>query len=218
MYDLTEELEFIWDWLEEQNPDPDLYNFNSYNPGLSHEQIVNLSKRLPFELPEELFQLYSWKNGVDDAPSCSRKPLSSPFLFISQVRGGTSLEFYPLEDAIHMYKLMQRDWAADYRSSEPDGFRDKKLFPIAGFEFREHLYVDTSQNPAPVVLLDVEWPFGPVRTYKSLTALISTMAECCEMGAYQIIPITSRDESYFRVKINEEKRALEDEIFSKYNS
>ncbi len=229
MPSLTEELEFIWDWLENLNPDPERYNFNLYSPGLSHEQIAHLSRRLPFELPDELFQLYGWRNGVDhsnDHPSYSRKYLGDPFLFTNPVPGGSSsLEFYSLQDAIYMYSKLKRNPRFHRGLNSPflredlqSGFWNKGLFPIAGFEFVEHLYADISQNPAPVIQVDRDGPFNPDRTYKSLNTLIYTIAECCRMSVYHIVPSVGYGENYVCIKVNKKKITLENEIFEKYNA
>ncbi len=37
------------------------------NPGLTRQQIIQQSIALSFAPPEEIFQLYEWHNGVDEA-------------------------------------------------------------------------------------------------------------------------------------------------------
>lgn len=50
-------------WLREHRPE----YYAELQPGLSREQIAAAERRLDFELPEALVQLYLWKDGqVDD--------------------------------------------------------------------------------------------------------------------------------------------------------
>jgi cell wall assembly regulator SMI1 len=209
---LIEELQFIWGWLGEINPDPDLYDFQCYRPGLSHEKIAWLTKDLPFTLPEELYQLYQWKDGVDDRHGY----LNDTFLFKDQVYYSTSLDFYPLKTAIQIYqRLSQLGQSIKGTAFE---FWNDNWFPIAGFEGDTYLYIDCNSNPSPVVQWHAENTPAIARTYKSLTAMISVIAECCEMDVYQIIPNEYAGEDHVRIVIDETKRGLENEIFQKYNT
>ncbi|MEH2146307.1 hypothetical protein [Nostoc sp.] len=53
MSELTDELDYIWGWLQSTNLDVDCYN-----PGLTHQQIDQIVKDLPFKLSDEVYELY----------------------------------------------------------------------------------------------------------------------------------------------------------------
>jgi cell wall assembly regulator SMI1 len=212
MCTLMEELQYIWDWLEEINPDPSLYNFRCYQPGLSREQISNLTKDLPFTLPEEIYQLYQWKNGVSDEYDY----LYDIFLFRDQVYNSVSIGFYSLQSAVQVYKKLSQ-LSQSWKGTEFEFWNDN-WFPIAGFESAMYLYLDCSVSPSTVIQWAGENLPNNVRIYKNLTAMISVIAECCEMDVYQILPNEYAGEGHVMIRINETKRGLENEIFQKYNA
>lgn len=207
MRTLIEELQYIWDWLEDINHDPDRYDFRCYQSGLSREQISSLTKRLPFSLPEEMYQLYEWKNGEKDY--CDDFKVN--FLFLDQVYQRNPLYFYPLQDAIKIYRRLLQENDKEFE------FWNEKWFPIAGFESRQYLYMDLNVDPSPIIQQEVVDP-DPDRVYISLNAMISVIAECCEMDVYDVVLVENARRDYVRIKIDEAKRGLEKEIFEKYNS
>jgi len=53
-------LKRIWDCIEQKAPEiKDLFQ-----PGLNSEEIDEITKYLPFKLPEEVYELYKWRNGL----------------------------------------------------------------------------------------------------------------------------------------------------------
>ncbi|MEH1940439.1 MAG: SMI1/KNR4 family protein [Nostoc sp.] len=59
---LTESLDRILKSLEEK--DPEIASL--LQPGLTRKEIDEITKDLPFKLPEELYELYQWRNGLSD--------------------------------------------------------------------------------------------------------------------------------------------------------
>lgn len=57
---LTKALERILEWLEKYRP----YDVSFLQPGLSKAEIEVITKDLPFKLPQEVCELYQWKNGT----------------------------------------------------------------------------------------------------------------------------------------------------------
>ena len=211
MYTLAEELDFIWGWLDDINPDPEIYNFRCYQPGLSREKITSLTADLPFTLPKEIYQLYQWKNGMADIYD----DLYDIFLFRDQVYNGVSLGFYPLQSAVKEYGELS-ELGRPYQGQKIEFWNDQ-WFPIGGFEGKLHLYVDCSVEPSPVVQYYVESHQPKVRTYKSLTAMLSVMAECCERDMYQLLPNKYAGDEHVMIRIDETKLEIEKEIFRKYH-
>jgi|GEM_PF-3763658 len=59
MSTLSSALDRIARWFQENDPD----RFWGLEPGLSRDEIDAIAKDLPFPLPEEVYQLYQWRNG-----------------------------------------------------------------------------------------------------------------------------------------------------------
>ncbi|MBA3921472.1 MAG: hypothetical protein H0X31_07160 [Nostocaceae cyanobacterium] len=62
MSELTEGLERISLWLKKNRPDI----ASQLRPGLSREEIDAEAHILPFKLPEEIYELYQWRDGSSD--------------------------------------------------------------------------------------------------------------------------------------------------------
>ncbi len=152
---LTETLERILAWLQAH----DQPAAASLQPGLSQAEIEAKVKELPFRLPQEVYELYQWRNGDPAGHE----------LFPYHV-------FLPLEEAVH--RLGSR-----HQLPEP---WDPKWFPI--FDFDESYYVvicdETDTEASPTFLID-EIPEFCVE-YATLTHMIRTVAECYEAGAYYL--------------------------------
>lgn len=217
---LIEKLEFIWDWLENINPDPERYEFKLYQPGLSRSQITTLTKDLPFQLPEEICQLYEWCNGASslfDTNSVTSQGnylrLGDYFLFKDQLHNDIPMEFYPLETAIedYMIKMSQLNAGSD------ENYEEKDWLVIAGSEAAE-LYVHCGTTPPQVLQCNTDDIPRIARTYESLPAMFSVIAECCEMNVYQLIPDEYGDEGDLSIEIDKMKWDTERQIFNKYNT
>lgn len=204
MSEVTDELEYIFDWLVSLNPD----YLDGYNPGLTRQKIDEIIKELPFNLSEEIYELYQWRNG------CAydyNLPLRE-FLFPEQLCSDVPIAFNSLQDAVDSYKIIGE--ATNY----DDVYWNQKWFPIGEYETKRRLYIVGDLDPSPVYLWEVAYRPKQVRVYKSLTSMISVIAECCELGLYQLIPDEYGEEDDMIIRINEEKLELEKEIYRKYNS
>ena len=95
---LTEALERIRNHHLEHNPEL----VEALQPGLTREEIHELIKDLPFPFPEELYELYQWRNGMED---------DYDYPFIHTYGGFYAL--IPLEDAVkrlqNFYKFGNRN-------------------------------------------------------------------------------------------------------------
>jgi hypothetical protein len=54
MSDLTDELDYVVDWVEAKNLD----FFDYYRPGLNFDEIDSIVQELPFVFPDEFYELY----------------------------------------------------------------------------------------------------------------------------------------------------------------
>ncbi|NEU84499.1 SMI1/KNR4 family protein [Nostoc sp. UIC 10630] len=207
MSELSDKLEYILDWLQSTN----LEFVDCYNPGLSHQQIDEITKDLPFKLSDEVYELYQWRNGIADLGFNNYYPLIK-FLFPEQLYSSVPIEFYSLQNAVNSYKSIGE--ATNY----DDVYWNQKWFLIGQYETKRSLYIVGDLNPSPVYLWDVGCLDDSLRVYKSLTSMISVIAECCELGLYQVIPDKYGEEDDMIIRIDEDKLEIEKEIYRKYNS
>jgi len=59
MSDLINALNRIMAWLEEYSP----ASASRFKPGLSPKEVEDRISKLPFKVSEEVYELYSWRNG-----------------------------------------------------------------------------------------------------------------------------------------------------------
>jgi hypothetical protein len=201
MSQIAKDLQYISAWLEYLNPD----FVYCYNRGLTRQKIDELVKDLPFKLSEEVYELYQWGNGIaNDSPI--------DFLFPEQLSSSLTITFDRLQDAIYGYKTIRE--ATNYN----DDYWHKKWFSIATLENKRTLYVIGDMEVSPVCLWEVHCFNNPVRVYKNLTSMISTIAECCELDLYQLISDPyGYGEDEMIIRIDETKLDLEKAIYQKYN-
>jgi hypothetical protein len=111
--------------------------------------------------------------------------------------------------------------SASQSGGQDDGneYWHQKWFPIAAFEVKKILYLVGDMEPSPVYLWDVDYYFDRdyVRAYKSLTNMISVIAECCESDVYELIPYEYGEEGEVQIQVGKDKFDLEKAIYQKYN-
>ncbi|MEO1765090.1 MAG: hypothetical protein AAFR83_24800 [Cyanobacteria bacterium J06629_18] len=62
MTTIKNNLKLIWNCIDQKAPEvKDLFK-----PGLKPEEIDEITKDLPFNLPQEVYELYQWRNGLLD--------------------------------------------------------------------------------------------------------------------------------------------------------
>lgn len=210
MSKLIDELEYIFHWLLSLNP-----NFTDcYNPGLTRPKIDEIIKELPFNLSEEIYELYQWRNGFAFDYNL---PLET-FFFPEQLCNDVPIAFCSLQDSIYIYNIMRPTSQTSIDSNLEYEYWNSKWFPIAAYETKRILYVVGDFNPSPVYVWDVGSLRNQIRAYTNLTSMISVIAECCEKGLYKIVPDEYGEEDDMVIRIDEEKLELEKEIYQKYNS
>ncbi|MBN3898905.1 MAG: hypothetical protein HWQ41_27630 [Nostoc sp. NOS(2021)] len=85
MSPLTEALDRIFNWLQQNNPEAISY----LQPGLTYTEIQEMANKFSVFLPKEVYELYQWRNG------CSNR---LTFIF-------DSFEFLTLEKALRFYQV-----------------------------------------------------------------------------------------------------------------
>jgi len=163
MSDLTTALNRIMNWLERYKPD----FADTFLQGLSRKEIEEMTKDLPGKVPEEIYELYQWRNGV-------RKEYHQAVVY--PIPG-----YLPLEKSLEAFEDF-----TDGFDEEPFQFEGKWLFPFlqANCSHCAILLGSETQSFSPVI--DIADEFGLSLMFNSLTSMMLTLAEYFEMGAYYI--------------------------------
>jgi cell wall assembly regulator SMI1 len=212
---LIEELVYIFEWLEYSIPDLS----DRYKPGLTRQKIDTIVKDLPFKLSEEVYELYQWRNGEADL-GYNNGDCIADFLFPDHhLHGSLSIPFSALQDSCSNYQNLWHLEQESMLDKPHDDFKlwDKMWFPLASMENKTMLCVIGNLDPSPVYQIELAGFKTPLRIYKNLTSMLSVIAECCESDLYKIFP-DEYEETYFHIKLDEEKHDLEKAIYQKYNS
>lgn len=162
---LTDALNRIMTWLQQNSPT----SASGFLPGLSPEAIEKKLGELPFRLPQELYELYQWRNGDDRC--------SSVFVY---------------------HWLLSLDTAIQYSQDINDSFwlevREKDgdplyLFPMFDFD-GEYFAVPGSDSPTDTAsIFHIGCDDGGVSlAFTSLTNMMLAIAECYETGVYSVTP------------------------------
>lgn len=145
-------------------------------PGLSTEEIQKQISKFSLQLPEEVYELYQWRNGVNHSNAFGSNTDFLP----------NELSFLSLEEALQAYQRIN-----DYRQlvisiDEKDKNACRPWFPLFGSD-GSYLVVfgDVApQETSPIFDLYIEKSSLISLKYQNLTELMSITAECYETGAY----------------------------------
>ncbi len=198
---LTDSLNQIMRWLEENRPD----YAASFLPGLSDAEIREKLANVELELPEEIYELYRWRNGVEGGEDL--KSVVYP-----------SMEFMHLDEAIEYHLgivenvniLDEEDFQSIFElldANQVDIYTDKNLFPFlrSNCVFCAVLLSKEKQQHSPII--DISDALDLSLIFRSLTSMMQTLAEYFETGAYYL-----GEEDYLN---GDEEKMLP--IFQKYN-
>ncbi|MDB9519514.1 SMI1/KNR4 family protein [Roseofilum reptotaenium CS-1145] len=175
MSTLTDALDRIIKWLEIHKPEL----AHSFQPGLSFDEIQAGEEKIGFKLPADIYELYQWRNGAT---------LDCHFLVFP------SMVFLPFDEAIESsmgWNTMVAEDEELYVNEEwylnEEWCAKSPLFIFINDDIGScgiPLQIPPNYPEQPVV----EWGEGgmPSVYYDSLTAMMLTLAECCETGAYYI--------------------------------
>jgi hypothetical protein len=128
---------------------------STLQPGLSRESILEMTRDIPCEIPEELIELYEWHNGAD-------------YVYDSFI---PVFEFRPLEYAVETNGVY--DEIEDISMSIMDLNGDVQLVII----------LDRDCDLAPIYCIDVEDGVYE-QCFDSLTTMFQTIAACFDEDLY----------------------------------
>ena len=148
MSDLTDALERIRVFWEMNNP----FVASLLEPGLSTQEINAKVEALSFCLPQEVYELYQWRNGI--SMNRAREYLQHIPSWCSFIE---HFDFLPLEQAVDECRYLQevkQEWIDNNPESYKEGqhlAKDRELFiqdwfPILGSDDLEYLFVLGSPN------------------------------------------------------------------------
>lgn len=154
---LTEALDRILNWLQQYDPKA----ASALQPGVTYNEIQEMVKYLPFQLPQEVYELYQWRNGSN----------SDGLAFIFDNMG-----LLPLQKALNFYKVT--------RQSKPYFF--PLFFSEGDLKYCEIVLQENCGNYSIIFSDAKEYDLVELG-YTSLTSMMLTIAECYENGAYDLI-------------------------------
>lgn len=163
---LTEALDRILNWLQHHRPS----DVSLLQPGLSEAEIEEIVADLPWRLPNDIRQLYQWKNGTRIAGEYWE------FAWTFEVWA-----FYPLQIVVDGYRDRMKYY--EYEPWHPSyGFDSPEVLSIFfSVEPTDTGYVivdDRTQEASPVVFQSCKaGACSPIIKYASLTNMILTIAE-----------------------------------------
>ncbi|WP_414625090.1 SMI1/KNR4 family protein [Calothrix sp. CCY 0018] len=176
---LTDSLNKIMRWLEQNRPD----YAASFLPGLSDEEIREKLANVELELPEDIYELYRWRNGVEGGedlkstvyPSMVYMPLDEA---IEYHLGIVEIDILELEDFPSIFKLLD--------ANQVDIYSDTHLFPFlrSNCDFCAVLLSREKQQHSPII--DISDALDLKMIFRSLTTMMQTLTEYLETGAYYL--------------------------------
>ncbi|MBV6621910.1 MAG: SMI1/KNR4 family protein [Rivularia sp. (in: Bacteria)] len=183
MSDLTDALNRIVNWLKNHTSEK-YASVDVWQPGLSYEEIDRRVADLPFKLPEEIYELYQWRNGTYEGEEDFSRFFSG-YAFLS------------LESAIKEYEEL--NWKLHW-------------FPIFYLDSRDYFIISCqSEDLALILRIYLGGGEGEQVLFSSLTNMMLTIAECYETGAFYFddegyLTSSYSKQEFIRKKYNPETR------------
>ena len=163
MSSLTTALEEIRAWLLEHAPQ----QASSLAPGLSLTEIQSHLRSFPFALPQEVYDLYLWRNGSGEEAG----------LFVYH-------HFLDLDLALTDAALLNDDVWVQARTQEQ---QPAHVFPLFDFD-GEYFVVPVTETAVPAApVFHVGCDDGALtRAFSSLTAMMQAIAASYQVGLYAL--------------------------------
>ncbi len=162
---LTEALDRIRAWLRTNYP----VVADCITPGLSLEEIQEITQTLPFSLPDEVYELYQWSRGHTPETQTIYTHIFEPYQAMALCSLETAIEIAPIfEDEFE-------ECAVKYIS--------KPLSPIFQTDASNLCVVGDWDNKKSSPIIFVSEINGIENIYTSLTSMMLTVADCFEAGA-----------------------------------
>jgi hypothetical protein len=162
---LMNSIDRIMTWLQDNAPE----SFASFAIGLQPEEVHSKLEALPYHLPQEVYDLYCWRDGTD------RDSDQGLFVYHS---------FMSLDTAIENSEYINYE---DQRESRTQDGDPTYLLPIFDFEGEYFAVAASSDNAtAASPIYHISDCLDCRIAFNSLGAMMLTMAESYETGVYTI--------------------------------
>lgn len=186
---LSQVLERIWNWFQVNAP----VMLTFLQPGLTRGQIDAQVQDLPFQLPEEVYQLYQWHNG-----SSAEQYIE----FLPQYR------FLSLEDAIAQYQMTVEIWGdvSETENLEDRWVRPEVWFPLFAVDGNFYMIEGQSQPKTTAPIIHFSKYGDNHLIFNSLTKTMLVIVECLETGAY-FFPQSESGDTYLYLDKDETREA-----------
>lgn len=178
---LTEALKTIDNWMQTYRP-----QFSSLlQAGLKTEEIDEKTQDFPFQLSEDLYELYRWHNGTSgNGLELNEVEFFPCFIYISLEESIEKYkEFVKIENKIKNYKNNKDSF------NKTSDFTEWSPFWIPIFnndgQFYFAIFNKGSSDNVPIGLYDPEWT-EPIIEYDNLTTMMLTISECYQTEAYYL--------------------------------
>lgn len=143
-------------------------------PGLSVQDIQGYIANLPFQLPQEVYQLYHWRNGVQ-IPEFH--DISLDFI--------PGFWFLPLAETLKKYEHL-KEFKKNCTFLQDPAYH-RPWFPILSSDLGYFLVLGDKNTCISTPVFFLSWNSGDLTfeaRYSSLTSMMTVIAECYESGAY----------------------------------
>lgn len=142
--------------------------------GLSVQDIQGYIANLPFQLPQEVYQLYHWRNGIQ-IPEFH--DISLDFI--------PGFWFLPLAETLKGYEHV-REFKNNCTFLQDKAYH-RPWFPILSSDLGYFLVLGDKNMCISSPVFFLSWNSGDLifeARYPSLTSMMTAIAECYESGAY----------------------------------
>jgi SMI1 / KNR4 family (SUKH-1) len=162
MTDLTNALNRIFAWLEKNSPN----SISGFQLGLLSEEIEEKLGVLPFALPEEVCELYRWRNG------------GAIYNFVFGY-----LSLLNLDRACEYSEYFNDEDRIEIRAEEEE---PRYLFPLFDFDGEYFAIQGNESITATSPIFHISDCHDVSFTFINLTNMMLALAECYETGVYAV--------------------------------
>jgi len=172
---------------------------SQFQPGLSRTDFDAKVAAFPYHLPDEVYQLFSWHNGIQETQELGLLP---GYLFL------------PLETCLAEYRQTIEVYQSLPGVGQWEDLYDPHWFPVFCEEGNYYVVKGANAPQATAPILDKFSEDPDVRVlFDNLTQMMQAIAECWETGLYRMEQ--TEDGDYW---VEEEEPTATQRIWLKYQS
>ena len=169
-------------WLEKNRPG----YAASFLPGLSDEELREKLANVELELPQEIYELYRWRNGTQNGedpksvifPCMQYMPLDEAIEYYDDFIENT-IDIFDEQDFQDIFELLDAKQVNQYGNK-------KYLFPFyrCNCDFLAVLLSGEQQRHSPII--DISGELDLKMIFRSLTSMMQTLTEYFKTGVYYL--------------------------------